>query len=150
MTSGQPSIPHVLIVSDDRDVQTFFSEGLTLAGFWTSVVASALQTLEVFRLRSFDLVLIDDALSGLSAPELIRRLRGSSPLAGQTRTDVPIVLLVDDPNVGADRAALLEDVTEIIAPPIELEILASRLQRLVNDWRAAHPDQAATEPRANQ
>ncbi|MEZ4624469.1 MAG: hypothetical protein R2843_06700 [Thermomicrobiales bacterium] len=65
MTVNRPhQRPHVLIVSDDQGLAEFLSEGLTIAGFWTSVIASALQTLEVFRLRTFDLIIVDAALDG--------------------------------------------------------------------------------------
>ena len=37
--------PHVLIVSDDEDLSAFL--GLVYGGFWTSTVASGIQTLEV-------------------------------------------------------------------------------------------------------
>ncbi len=66
--------PHVLIVSDDPSLVEFLNEGLPLGGFWTSVIASGLQAIEVFRLRQFDLVLIDAGLTSFSAVELIRRL----------------------------------------------------------------------------
>ena len=70
--------PHVLIVSDDLDLSQFLRDGLTIAGFWTSVVASALQTLELFRLRTFDLMLLDALLEGLGFEELLQRLRSAN------------------------------------------------------------------------
>src|SRR5215204_5867380 len=57
--------PHILIVSDDTGLSSFLGEGLMIAGFWTSTVASALQAIEVFRLRTFDLIIVDAALDGL-------------------------------------------------------------------------------------
>src|SRR5919112_1711088 len=62
--------PHVLIVSDDSELTTFLGEGLVYAGFWTSIIANGVQALEVFRLRSFDVMLLDAALSGIGALDL--------------------------------------------------------------------------------
>ena len=90
--------PHILIVSDDRDLSEFLAEGLVYAGFWTSVIAEAMQALEVFRLRSFDALLLDASLGGIGARELLRRLRGRSDRATATaRTYIPILVLAASP-----------------------------------------------------
>src|SRR5215203_6523822 len=97
MSSSQQRFerPHVLIVTDDEDLRDFLSEGLVIAGFWTSAVASALQTLEVFRLRTFDLAIVDLALGGMRAIELIKRLRSETIDSdrSEVRTDIPILAL---------------------------------------------------------
>jgi CheY-like chemotaxis protein len=131
--------PHVLIVGDDQDLSGFLSEALTVGGFWTSVIASGIQALEVFRLRTFDLVLVDAALKGLGALEVIRRLR--LPGAEDApRTDIPILVIAggldeidaqDVAKVGADG---------LLLPPIEIEVLIPALFRIVDEWRASHPD----------
>src|SRR5215207_4699022 len=133
--------PHVLIVSDDPELTGFLGEGLVYAGFWTSVIASAVQALEVFRLRSFDVMVLDAALGGIGAIELLRRLRGHSDRTTHTeRTDIPILIIAAsrgelDPllaeQVGADG---------VLLAPIELEQLAAVLGRTVTNWRALHPD----------
>ncbi|HEX2282910.1 MAG TPA: response regulator [Thermomicrobiales bacterium] len=133
--------PHVLIVSDDPELTSFLGEGLVYAGFWTSAIASAVQALEVFRLRSFDVMVLDAALGGIGAIELLRRLRGRSDRATTAeRTDIPILVIAassDELNpvhaeqAGADR---------VILAPIELEQLAAELRRAVTTWRALHPD----------
>jgi two-component system, OmpR family, phosphate regulon response regulator PhoB len=144
--------PHVLIVSDDPELTAFLGEGLVYAGFWTSAIASAVQALEVFRLRSFDVMLLDAALGGIGALELLRRLRGRSDRATPTeRTDIPILV------IAASNSELEPDLAEcagadgVILAPIELERLAVELERAVTGWRASHPgrkwaDDAALGP----
>jgi DNA-binding response OmpR family regulator len=144
--------PHVLIVSDDPELAAFLGEGLVYAGFWTSVIAGAVQALEVFRLRTFDVMLLDAALGGIGALELLRRLRGRSDRATTTeRTDIPILMIAAssselDPNM-AERAGA----DGVIVAPIELKRLATDLGRTVSAWRASHPgrkwaDDAALGP----
>lgn len=130
--------PHVLILSDDEDLSGFLSEGLTLGGFWTSIIASGIQALEVFRLRGFDLVLVDATLSGLGPLDVIRRLRLPT-VAGTPRTDVPILVIA-----GSETEMTAETATEtgadgILYPPIELDVLIPALFRVVDEWRAANP-----------
>src|SRR5262245_12041721 len=144
--------PHVLVVTDDPDLSDFLAEGLVYAGLWTSVIASAVQTLEVFRLRSFDALLLDSALGGMGAIELVRRLRGRSDRSnGFERTDVPILLIVDVPD-GVDAAFVdALGIDRQIHPPIELDDLANEITRVVTAWRALHPgrkwaDEAAMSP----
>ena len=133
--------PHLLIVSDDPDLAEFLAEGLLLAGFWTSVVASPFQALEVFRLRSFDLVLLDAALGGFGALELLRRLRGRSDRAAgaQPRTDIPLLLVAADPGEVDPEEASRLGADGVLVAPLELEELAPRLSTVVATWRRAHP-----------
>lgn len=131
--------PHVLIVSDDPSLVAFLGEGLTLAGFWTSVIASGLQTLEVFRLRRFDLIVIDAHLSGFDSLELIRRLRGTSDrTSGEgARSDAPIVLVAENEQVDGAQSSGAD---QVLVAPLELEIVAQDLHRLFAIWREHHPD----------
>ena len=139
---GATARPHVLIVSDDPDLSDFLAQGLLYAGFWTSVVASGIQTLEVFRLRGFDLVLVDSALRGLSALELIRRLRGRSDRTREdvARTDVPILLVADTATEIEPRRLVDAGIDDVLRPPLDLDELAPRLHRLVQAWRIARPE----------
>ena len=133
--------PHLLIVGDDPDLAVFLAEGLLLAGFWTSTVASPFQALEVFRLRSFDLVLVDAALGGFGALELLRRLRGRSDRApsGAQRTDIPILLVAADPAEGDPEAAASAGADGVLVAPLDLDDMAPRIFDVVEAWRRAHP-----------
>jgi len=149
--SGAAFRPHVLVVSDDPDLSAFLAEGLTYGGFWASVVASAIQVLEVFRLRGFDLVLVDGGLAGLGALELVRRLRGRGDRAapGVARTDVPLWLVLDRPDAMPDDA-LAAGADGVLIPPLDLDELAPRLHAIIAVWRAAHPDRLSADELAQR
>ncbi|HET7091876.1 MAG TPA: hypothetical protein VFI22_00310 [Thermomicrobiales bacterium] len=141
----QPSTldrPHVVIVSDDPDLQAFLGEGLVYCGLWTSGIASAIQTLEVFRLRTFDLALVDAGLGGFGALELIRRLRRGpdSGAPGRAGIDIPMVVIAGSPAEIDLAAAAAAGADEVVFAPLDLDVLAARLLAIVRDWRAAHPD----------
>ncbi len=134
--------PHVLIVSDDPDLAAFLTEGLTIGGLWTSVVASPFQALEVFRLRTFDAVLLDAAIGGFGAVELLRRLRGASDraAAGQPRTDVPVFVVAGGAGEIAPADATDAGADGLFVAPLELDDLAQALFDAILAWRAANPD----------
>ncbi len=134
--------PHILIVTDDPSLSDFLGEGLVYAGFWTSVIASALQTLEVFRLRSFDGIVLDSDLGGFGSTELVRRLKG--------RTDIPILLIASAPATVDTAEQQLFGIDRVLYAPIELEDLAHELYALVSAWRASHPDRPWADEAALQ
>ena len=125
----------MLIVSDDRDLSDFLSEGLVYAGLWTSVIADALQTLEVFRLRSFDAVLVDFSSGGpaesIALLDEIRRTPGIG--------DVPVVI---SSRIDKNRLFAWESgVDGFIVRPYHVDELLAELAAVLArspEQRAAH------------
>lgn len=133
--------PHVLIVSDDPSLAQFLNEGLPLGGFWTTVIASGLQALEVFRLRQFDIIVVDWELRSFNALELIRRLRGISSRSEATiaRTTAPIVVISEHPaDLAADDMERFE-ISRMLHAPLELNDLVPELHAVFEEWRERYP-----------
>jgi CheY-like chemotaxis protein len=132
--------PHVLIVSDDPDLAGFLGDGLPLGGFWVSIIASGLQVLEVFRLRQFDILAVDNDLQGFDAVELLRRLRGKSELDSdrESRTSAPAVLFASATREPDGLVGL--GVERVIRPPVELEDVVRQFHEVFADWRQDNPD----------
>ncbi|MGC4192188.1 MAG: hypothetical protein QM589_13635 [Thermomicrobiales bacterium] len=133
--------PHILVVTDDPGLAAFLEEGLPLGGFWMSLIASGLQALEVFRLRQFDLILIDLDLESFRALELIRRLRGKSDRVPDRtpRTHAPIVTIASIEDLDeTDRRSL--DIADSMKAPIDIEDVVQRLHEVFAAWRQANPD----------
>jgi DNA-binding response OmpR family regulator len=134
--------PHVLIVSDDPSLATFLNEGLPLGGFWTTVIASGLQALEIFRLRQFDLIVLDWQLGSFGAHELLRRLRGVSSRSSTTaaRTTAPVVILSERPAELPDEEIGALGVDRMLHAPLEIEDVVRELHAVFEEWRYAFPD----------
>lgn len=133
--------PHVLIVCDEPSLSEFLAEGLPLGGFWTSVIASGIQAIEVFRLRQFDMVLLDTGLTSFDWLELVKRLRGTSTRTpdGDVRTHAPIVLVTDSTvGVPASEQKVL-GILQIVTAPIELDDLVRILHQVFEVWHSDHP-----------
>lgn len=133
--------PHVLIVSDDIDLATFLNEGLPLGGFWTTVISSGLQVLEVFRLRQFDLIIIDYSLRSFAADELIMRLRGTSARQNEQapRTAAPVILISDEPMELSEAVRNSMGIVRTYHAPIELSEMVPDLHAAFDEWRTAYP-----------
>jgi two-component system OmpR family response regulator len=134
--------PHVLIIADDPSLSGFLNEGLPLGGFWTTVIASGLQALEVFRLRQFDLIVLDWNLQSFDALELLKRLRGHSSRSGPTsaRTNAPAVIISDQPQSLPDDMASRLGVERMLHAPLELDDVARELHAVFEEWRYTFPD----------
>lgn len=134
--------PHVLVVSDDPGLSGFLEEGLPLGGFWVSVIASGLQALEVFRLRQFDLVVIDSSLQSFGALEFLRRLRGASTRTTGTeaRTSAPVVIMSAS-GINLDNETLEHlGISRVLIAPVELDEVVRELHAVFAKWRVAYPD----------
>lgn len=133
--------PHVLIVTDDPDLATFLNEGLPLGGFWTTVISSGLQVLEVFRLRQFDLIIVDHGLRSFDAEELMLRLRGASTRIREQapRTAAPVVVISVDPVELSDDSRQAMGISRMLHAPIDLEDLVPELHAVFEEWREVYP-----------
>jgi CheY-like chemotaxis protein len=144
--------PHVLAVTDDPDLADFLSQGLPLGGFWTSIIANGLQALEVFRLRQFDLVLIDAEMQGFDAMEFLRRLRGLSELdrSSAPRTAAPAVLVHSGSGKPNAQAGSDLGIAASVYPPLDLDELVRILHDVFQTWRRDHPDSPLADSAANR
>src|SRR5215218_3412 len=142
--------PHILIVSDDTGLSSFLGEGLMIAGFWTSTVASALQAIEVFRLRTFDLIIVDAALDGLGAGEFLRRLRSVQRTTGNPLSNRPAIVIAATRVEMTEDEALEAGADRIVYAPFEIDEIALLLFGSVQAWRDAHPDAPWADELAQQ
>lgn len=123
-------MPEILVISGDIGLSHFLTEGLLLEGFWTSSVAGGFQALEVFRLRQFDLVLLDATIGDIGPAELVRRLRSAPSESGgdeHPRTAAPIVVIAGGQHELDDAQIPEAMISAIVMPPIEIDELASAL-----------------------
>lgn len=139
--------PHVLIVSDEPSLAQFLNEGLPLGGFWTTVISSGLQALEVFRLRRFDIIVIDWELRSFNAHELIRRLRGISNRAeaSNARTNAPIAVISEHPVDLTEGEANRLEINRMLHAPLELDDVVAELHAMFEAWRERYPSETLSD-----
>ena len=114
----------ILVVEDEKRVQSFVERGLTEEGYAVRVAADAAQAEAGMAAGDVDVVLLDWALPGLSGLELLRRWRD--------RGDVTPVVMVTARDAVDDRvAALNAGADDYVVKPFAFDELVARLRAVL-------------------
>ncbi len=127
---GRPSPswrpPRVLLVDDDRDLQTLIREMLDAIQIDVDCAANAEEALDRLALEHFDIIILDWTLPGMSGIELCRELRRDPRLR-----EIPILFLTgrSAPRDLVDAFAAGAD--DFVAKPFRAPELGARLFALL-------------------
>ena len=113
----------ILVVEDERRMAALLKQGLEEEGHAVIVSGHGLDALDLAQHHSFDAILLDVMLPGLSGLEVARRLRDS-------RVQTPILMLTardteDDVIRGLDFGA-----DDYVTKPFSFEVLLARVRAL--------------------
>lgn len=122
----------ILIVEDELKIARFLELELTHEGYEVSIENNGLAGLEKSQAETFDLVLLDVMLPGLSGMEVCRRIRRES--------SVPVIMLtakgeVTDKVMGLDIGA-----DDYLTKPFEIEELLARIRAALRRTEAKEPE----------
>jgi PAS domain S-box-containing protein len=127
-------LPHghecVLFVDDEESLARFGGELLESLGYFPVVRRNATEALEAFRLapQRFDLLIADQAMSGMNGDLLARECR-------QLRPDLPVILCAgSEPTLSEDESRPLSMV-EFVLTPLTLHDLAHTIRRVLDSPR---------------
>jgi two-component system copper resistance phosphate regulon response regulator CusR len=126
----------VLIAEDDLGVRGFVVKGLKEQAYAVDAVATGTEALEQAEINSYDLIILDVMLPGLSGFEVCRRLR-------EAGLKIPVLMLtardgVDDRIAGLDHGA-----DDYLTKPFEFRELLARLRALLRRPAELKPAQLA-------
>ena len=111
----------ILLVEDEVKLARFLELELTSEGYQITVAHEGIEGLTIARENSFDLLMLDWMVPGLSGIEICRRLRS-------TGNKVPIILLTAKDEV-ADRVAGLDaGADDYVVKPFSIEELLARVR----------------------
>jgi DNA-binding response OmpR family regulator len=118
------AVVRLLFAEDDPGVQRFVVKGLKEQAYAVDAVASGCEALEQAEINTYDLIILDVMLPGLSGFEVCRRLR-------QAGCKIPILMLtardaVEDRVTGLDHGA-----DDYLTKPFEFRELLARLRALL-------------------
>lgn len=125
-----------LLVEDDERVRRFVVRGLESEGYQVSTAADGLQGLELASKGSFDVLLLDLMLPGLSGKELCQRLRASGVQA-------PILMLTALDALEDKVEGLRGGADDYLTKPFDFEELLARIEALVRRSKGTLPQASA-------
>jgi DNA-binding response OmpR family regulator len=80
--------------------------------------------------RGFDLVLLDHVMPGMSGIQVLSEIRGA-----QETADLPVIMITGRSDAGAAIEALAAGADDHVAKPFAFEVLAARIDRLLERAR---------------
>jgi NO-binding membrane sensor protein with MHYT domain/nitrogen-specific signal transduction histidine kinase len=116
----------VLLVEDEANLLAMTAEVLTRLGYEPASFSDSQTALAAFDAepRSFDVVVTDDVMPGLTGTGLAQRLH-------RRRPDLPIVLVSGYGGPALTRQALIAGVSELLAKPLQSRQMAATLARVL-------------------
>ena len=114
----------VLVVEDDDDTRTVYSDGLGYIGYRVITASSGVEGLRAARDEHPDVILLDLSLAGADGWEVVRCLKAS-----QLTGDIPVLLVTGYTDLGERAEA--EGCAGYLTKPIRLDTLRTAIGSLV-------------------
>jgi CheY-like chemotaxis protein len=117
----------VLLVEDEANLLAMTAEVLTRLGYEPASFSDSQTALAAFEAepRSFDVVITDDVMPGLTGTGLAQRLH-------RRRPDLPIVLVSGYCGPALTPQALIAGISELLAKPLQSRQIAATLARVLH------------------
>ena len=123
----------ILIVDDEALNLDMLSRRLQRSGFTVSVAEGGRQALEAIAQASFDLILLDQMMPGVSGSEVLRIVRTS-----RTPEQLPIIMVTAVAESDRIAEALEAGANDYITKPIDYKVALARIKVQLARKRAEH------------
>ena len=128
LVGGPPLGGRVLVVDDEAKVREIYTRWLQKDGHEVVAASSGAEAVALFSSQSFDCVVSDIRMPGMSGIELLRRIRAYD-------TGVPVVIVTGSPTLETAVAAVDEGAARYLLKPFELGVLTSTVAEGVKSAR---------------
>jgi len=115
---------NILVVEDADRIASFIVKGLRSHGFDVSHAISGEEALSLIRAASFDLVILDIGLPGISGFDVLEAIRGSGD-------QIPVIILTAKDSVDATVASFEGGADDYMSKPFSFEELLARVRRRI-------------------
>lgn len=131
-STGTParSARDILVVDDSRANLEAIGRSLVQAGYRPCLCASGSEALDRVQGRHFDLMLLDMDMPQMMGVSVLHELR-----AMHSTQSIPVMMMSPRTDPGAVIEALNAGADDHIAWPIDFEVLAARMDRLIDRAR---------------
>ncbi|MBT2758349.1 response regulator transcription factor [Mesobacillus foraminis] len=113
--------PKILIVEDEEKIARVLELELTYEGYETGKAHDGLEGFRLFQEETWDLILLDVMLPGISGIELLRRIR-------TVNTGVAVIMLTAKDSVEDKVSGLDLGANDYITKPFQIEELLARIR----------------------
>ncbi len=120
----------ILLAEDNLTNQEVAVAMLKKLGYRADLVANGAAALEALRKADYDVVLMDCEMPEMDGYEATKRIR--EPRAGTRNPRIPIIAVTADAMTGDRDRCLQAGMSDYIAKPVELRILADVLEKWLN------------------
>ena len=121
-----PEVLRVLIVDDNASLLRFLVSAFSANGCTVTRAAAAEQALALITEQSFDLVVSDIKMPGLSGLDLLRAVKGRQP-------GTPVVLITGNPSVNSAVFGLRHGAYDYLPKPFSIREVQELLARIRTD-----------------
>lgn len=114
---------HILIIEDEKAIQSVLYELLTEAGYMVTLANDGMEGLSQFQKQSFSLILLDimmPKIDGYAVCEIIRR-----------KSDIPIIILTAIDEEEAQIKAFELQADDYITKPFSLKLVLMRIEAVL-------------------
>lgn len=111
---------NILIVEDNTDINHMIKNYLMKAGYHCEQAFSGTEALMYFQMNTYDLIILDLMLPGMTGESLLENIRQSS--------DLPVIILTAKDTLDSKVEVLGAGADDYLCKPFELEELLARVQ----------------------
>ena len=128
----------VLFVDDEEQIRKLLSTWLTRHGYEVSVANDGWEALKAIRSKAPELVITDVNMPNMNGFELTRRMR-----ADHRTARIPVIMLSARKQADDVLTGYAEGADEYIPKPVEMAVLAAKIEVLIRRFRTTKGDVAA-------
>jgi len=125
----------ILIVDDDPSMKSALTESLESCGYDAHAVENGFDALAAFNQKTYDLVLTDMKMPGMTGIEVLKAVKKLSP-------ETPVIVITAYGTVNTAVEAMKEGAAEFIMKPFSLDDLESAVKNVLSP---SSPDTAPPE-----
>src|SRR5512145_895900 len=124
--AAAPEVLRVLVVDDNASLLRFLVSAFSANGCTVTQAATAEQALALIMEQSFDLVVSDIKMPGLSGLDLLRAVKGKQP-------GTPVVLITGSPSINSAVFGLRHGAYDYLPKPFSIREVQELLARIRTD-----------------
>jgi putative nucleotidyltransferase with HDIG domain len=128
----------LLVVDDETSVREILAEGLGVFGYDAVTAAGASEALDLLGSRSFDLVLSDIDMPGVTGLDLLRRIK-------ERDADLDVIMVTGIIDADTAIAAIRQGASDYVTKPFNLEEVQIVVERTLEKRRLIRENRAYQE-----